>query len=46
MQTFTYMAWDDAIHLDFKLFKKENWTENLTYPVVKNILKKNILASY
>ena len=31
---------------DWNRFKRENSAENLTYPVVKNIFKKNILASY
>ena len=31
---------------DWNRFKKENSTENLTYPVVKNTFKKNVLASY
>ena len=30
---------------DWNRFKKEKSTEKLTYPVVKNILKKNILTS-
>ena len=38
-QTFTYGTQSCKYQ-----FKKENSTENLTYPVVKNILKKNILS--
>ena len=32
-------TWLDSI-------KKESLTENLAYPVVKNIFKKNVLTSY
>ena len=47
-QTFTYgtQSCQHQSMKDWNRFKKENSTENLTYPVVKNILKKNILASY
>ena len=47
-QTFTYGTQSCKYQCikDWNRFKKENSTENLTYPVVKNILKKNILASY
>ena len=47
-QTFTYGTQSCKYQCikDWNKFKKENSTENLTYPVVKNILKKNILASY
>ena len=47
-QTFTYGMQSCKYQCikDWNRFKKENSTENLTYPVVKNILKKNILASY
>ena len=47
-QTFTYGTQSCKYQCirDWNRFKKQNSTENLTYPVVKSILKKNILASY
>ena len=47
-QTFTYGMQSCKYQCikDWNRFKKEISTENLTYPVVKNILIKNILASY
>ena len=47
-QTFTYETQSCKYQCikDWNRFKKENSTENLTYPVVKNIFKKNFLASY
>ena len=46
-QTFTYGTQSCKYQCikDWNRFKKRNSTENLTYPVVNNILKKNILAS-
>ena len=47
-QTFTYgtQSWKYQCTKDWNRFKKENSAEKLTYPVLRNILKKNILASY
>ena len=47
-QTFTYGMQSCKFQCikDWNKFKKESSAENLTYPVVKNIIKKNILDSY
>ena len=47
-QTFTYEMQSCKYQCikDWNRFKNENSTENLTYPAVNNIVKKNILASY
>ena len=47
-QTFTYGMQSCKYQCikDWNRFKKENSTENLMYPVVKNIFKKSVLASY
>ena len=47
-QTFTYEMQSCKYQCikDWNKFKKESSTENLTYPVVKNTIKKNILDSY
>ena len=47
-QVFTYLTQSCKYQCikDWNRFKRENSAENLTYPVVKNIFKKNILASY
>ena len=46
-QTFTYgmQSYKYQCIEDWNRFKSENSTENLTYPVVKNIFKKNVLVS-
>ena len=47
-QTFAYGTQSCKHHCikDWNRLKKKNSTENLTCPVVKNIFKKNVLASY
>ena len=47
-QTFTYEMQSCKYQCieDWNRFKNENSTENLTYPAVNNIVKKNILVSY
>ena len=46
-QTFTYgmQSYKYQCIEDWNRFKSENSTENLTYPVVKNVFKKNVLVS-